>query len=184
MSQGLYLRFVRIRLWHARCTRRTRRVCGAPCCSMSCMARPCWIGALLLTPALLPAPQVRNSTLAASARAVLERGAADADPDVRRETAVALSLTSRRDPSATLLEKLAADKDHLVREAALVSIGELKDPALAKFAHDALDDDVPEVAFAAARTLFKLNQPEGKQLLLEIVEDEVPAKSRSEERRV
>jgi HEAT repeat protein len=128
--------------------------------------------------AFLPAtPQSRNSTLAASARAVLDRGARDSDTEVRREVAVALSLASRRDPSAKLLEKLAADKDHLVREAALVSIGELKDPALANGAHNALDDEVPEVAFVAARTLFKLNQPEGKQLLLEIAQGEVRAKS-------
>ena len=68
----------------------------------------------------------------------------------------------RRDPSTSLLEKLAADKDYLVRESALVSIGELRDPRFAKVALTALDDDVPEVAFAAARTLFRLNQPEGK----------------------
>src|SRR6185436_18211613 len=37
--------------------------------------------------------------------------------------------------------------------------------------------DVPEVAFAAARTLFKLNQPEGKALLLEIIKKEAPAKT-------
>ena len=92
------------------------------------------------------------------ARTVLEQGAADSDPDVRREVAVALGLPSRRDPSTSLLEKLAADKDHLVREAALVSIGELRDPRLVKPAHDALEDEVPEVAFAAARTLFKLDQ--------------------------
>jgi HEAT repeat protein len=115
--------------------------------------------------------------LITSTRTILERGAGDSDPDVRREVAIALSLTSRRDPSTKLLEKLAADKDHLVREAALVSIGELKDPALAKVAQNALDDEVPEVAFAAARTLFKLNQPEGKQLLLEIAQGEMRAKS-------
>src|SRR5262249_32243678 len=107
----------------------------------------------------------------------LEHGAADAEPDVRREVALALGLTSRRDSSTALLVKLAADKDHLVRESALVSIGELKDPKLAKPAENALDDDVPEVAFAAARTLFKLHQPGGKQLLLSVVEKETPAKS-------
>ena len=122
-------------------------------------------------------PQPTESTPVKTARTVLEQGAADADPDVRREAALALGLTSRRDSSTALLAKLAADKDHLVRESALVSIGELKDPKLAKPAVDALEDDVPEVAFAAARTLFKLNQPEGKQLLLAVVAKETPAKS-------
>jgi len=122
-------------------------------------------------------PQSTESTPVKSARSILEQGAADGDPDVRREVALALGLTSRRDSSTALLVKLAADKDHLVREAALVSIGELKDPKLAKPAETALDDEVPEVAFAAARTLFKLNQPDGKQLLLSVVEKETPAKS-------
>lgn len=137
-----------------------------------------------LEPALLlvflqisAAPQTQDSTPVKRARAVLEQGAADAEPDVRREVAVALGLASRRETSTNLLEKLAADKDHLVREAALVSIGELRDPRLAKPAREALDDEVPEVAFAAARTLFKLQQPEGRQLLIEIVEKEAHAKS-------
>jgi HEAT repeat protein len=136
--------------------------------------KPALFLAFLVIPA---APQTQDSTPVRSARTVLEQGAADPGPDVRREVAVALGLLSRRDPSTNLLAKLAADKDHLVREAALVSIGELGDSRLAKPAHGALDDEVPEVAFAAARTLFKLNQPEGKQLLLEIVQKEVRAKS-------
>jgi HEAT repeat protein len=133
---------------------------------------------LLLVFLLLPAaPQTQNSTPVRRARTVLEQGAADSDPDVRREVSVALGLPSRRDSTTNLLEKLAADKDHLVREAALVSIGELRDPRLAKPAHDALEDEVPEVAFAAARTLFKLNQPAGKQLLIEIVQKEARGKT-------
>jgi HEAT repeat protein len=136
--------------------------------------KPVLILLLLLTPSLA---EPQDAGPVRSARTVLEQGAADGDPDVRRQVAVALALSSRRDRSINLLEKLAADKDHLVREAAIVSIGELHEARLAKAAHDALDDGVPEVAYAAARTLFKLNQPEGKQLLLEIVEGESPAKS-------
>jgi HEAT repeat protein len=128
----------------------------------------------LFTPAV---PQTQDSTPIRHARTVLEQGVADPSPDVRHEVAVALSLLSRRDSSTNLLARLAADKDHLVREAALVSIAELRDQRLAKPARDALEDDVPEVAFAAARALFKLNQPEGRQLLLEIVEKEASAKS-------
>lgn len=134
--------------------------------------------ALLLVFLFVPAvPQTQDSTPVRRARAVLEQGAADSDPDVRREVAVALGLPSRRDSSTNLLAKLAADKDHLVREAALVSIGELRDPRLAKPAQNALEDEVPEVAFAAARTLFKLNQPAGKQLLIDIVQKEAQAKT-------
>jgi HEAT repeat protein len=134
--------------------------------------------AFLLLPAV---PQTQNKTSESTpvrhARAVLEQGAADGDPDTRREVALALGMLPRRDPSVRLIQKLAADKDHLVREAALNSIGELHDPGLAKTALNALDDDIPEVAYSAARTLFQLHQPEGKQLLLDIVEKEAKAKT-------
>jgi len=136
--------------------------------------KPALLLAFLLNPA---APQVQDSTPVRRARTVLEQGAANPEPDVRREVAVSLGLSARRDPSTSLLEKLAADRDHLVREAALVSIGELRDPRLAKPARAAIEDEVPEVVFAAARTLFRLNQPEGKQLLIEIVQGETRAKT-------
>jgi HEAT repeat protein len=111
------------------------------------------------------------------ARDVLEAGSSNPDPATRREVAVALSLAPKGDPATKVLTELARDKDALVREAAVVSIGELKDTSLAGAARKALDDDVPEVAFAAARTLFSLKQPEGEQLLTEVVEKEAKAKS-------
>ena len=114
---------------------------------------------------------------AAEARAVLKKGASEPDPDTRREVAVALSMIATRDPSAGLLQTLIKDKDALVREAALVSVGELRDRAAIPSVQEALQDDVPEVAFAAARTLFKMKQPEGKQFLIEVVEKETKAKS-------
>ncbi len=121
--------------------------------------------------------QSSNYTPVRQARAVLEKGSTEADPDTRREVAIALSLISNKDPSVSLLPKLVKDKDALVREAALTSIGELRDPKLAASAKDALQDDVPEVVFAAARTLFKLSQPEGKEVLIEVVEKQARAKS-------
>jgi hypothetical protein len=142
------------------------------------MERPRLKPALLLVWLAIPATcQIHNATPVKAAWDVLEQGADNPDPDVRREVAVALSLASRRDPSVSLLEKLAADKDYLVREAALVSIGELLDPRLAKAARTALHDDVPEVAFAAARALFRLHDPEGKELLIAIVEKDAPGKT-------
>jgi HEAT repeat protein len=145
---------------------------------MCCVARSRLQAAVVFVFLLIPTPaQTQESTPVKVARKLLEQGAADPDPDVRREVAVALSLPSPRDPSTNLLEKLAGDKDHLVREAVLVTIGDLRDPRLAKPALAALEDEIPEVAFAAARTLFKLNQRDGKQLLLDIVQKEAPAKT-------
>jgi HEAT repeat protein len=133
--------------------------------------------ALLLLPLQPILSQTAVSASVQHARAVLRDGVTDKDPAVRIEVAVALSLIAAKDPTASMLEELARDKDHLVRVAALGSIGELRDLRLAKAAREALNDDVPEVAFAAARALFKLKQPEGRQALIEVVEKESKAKS-------
>lgn len=114
---------------------------------------------------------------ATRAREVLNVGAADKDPETRRQVAIALSLIRTRDPAAELLKNLAKDRDALVREAAIVTVAELKDRKLIPVAQAALDDDVPEVAFAAARALFQFNQPDGKRLLIDVVEKETKAKS-------
>ena len=121
--------------------------------------------------------QTSDGLPASRARDVLKAGAADPDPDTRREVAVVLSVIGTGDRATSLLETLAKDKDPLVREPAIISIGELKDPALAKLVVAALNDNVPEVAFAAARTLFQLKQAEGKRVLIEVVEKETKAKS-------
>jgi HEAT repeat protein len=123
------------------------------------------------------------STLAAAedaasrARSVLSQGASDNDPATRREVAIALSLINSRDTSAGLLATLAKDKDYSVRETAILTIGEINDPKLATVVLPALDDDVPEVAFAAARTLAKLRRPEGKRALVSIVSKETKGES-------
>lgn len=140
------------------------------------MSRYALLGFLLL-PLQPVIPQTAGSATTVHARAILREGAADKDPGVRIEVAVALSLIAVKDPAVSVLGELARDNDHLVRVAALGSIAELRDPRLAKAAREALNDDVPEVAFAAARTLFKLKQPEGRQALIEIVEKESKAKS-------
>jgi hypothetical protein len=49
------------------------------------------------------------------ARTVLQVGSAEAEPDARRELAVALSLISSRDPSAQLLETLATRQVTLIQ---------------------------------------------------------------------
>src|SRR5688572_20747965 len=78
------------------------------CCSMFCMVtprlKPTFLFVFLLMPAAL---QTEDSTPVRGARTILEQGAADGEPDVRREVAVALSLPSRRDPSTNLLKTLA-----------------------------------------------------------------------------
>jgi len=111
------------------------------------------------------------------ARAVLAEGASDNDPNVRREVAVAFSLSRSTDPSFATLRALLADKDYLCREAAIATVGQLGDHKLAGMVRPALEDDVPEVMFAAARVLQQLGDPDGEKALIEIIEREHKAES-------
>ena len=133
----------------------------------------------LLKPQQTPQAQTAKSSYEAveRARAVLAAGAADKEPEIRRETAVAFSLSSSKDASFVFLEKLLADKDAMCREAAITSIGQLREPKLADLIRPALEDDVPEVMFAAARALYQLGHVDGKSALMEIILKEEKAES-------
>jgi HEAT repeat protein len=70
------------------------------------------------------------------------------------------------------------DKDVEVRVATVASMVDLKTKRTIASLHKALKDDVPEVSFAAAKALWVLNDPEGKQALLSVVGGETPTSSR------
>ncbi len=111
------------------------------------------------------------------ARHVLADGVADSNPGHRREVALALGLLQGRDPSIELLRRLVADNDVQVRVAALASIADLHDTRFLGELNTALEDNVPEVAFAAAKSLWSLGQPIGKEVLLAVLEGEQKARS-------
>ena len=121
--------------------------------------------------------QGNDDFLAGWARNVLTQGSSDKDPETRREVAVAFSLNSSRDASFPVLVSLVKDRDYLCRAAAITSISEMSDPELAKLVLPALEDDVPEVMFAAAKALYRLGNSDGKQALISILEKEEKAES-------
>jgi HEAT repeat protein len=129
-------------------------------------------------PALLwPQEAPHGGAPADQARRVLTQGAADQDPDTRREVAIALSLGASDDVSVAVLRSLVNDKDYRCREAAITTVSQLADPKLASLVRPALRDKVPEVMFAAARALYQLDDPAGEQALIEILEGEEKAES-------
>lgn len=111
------------------------------------------------------------------ARKILETASAHKEGDIRKEAATALGLVGIKDPAAKLLETLVKDKDFQVRQAAILSLADLRDPDRYPIIKEALKDDVPEVAFTAAKALFALGEPEGKQALLAIFDEDKKAKS-------
>ncbi len=108
---------------------------------------------------------------------ILEKALKDKNPDTRKQAAIALSLVGSTDPFPSQLEALLDDKDVEVRLAAVASISDLKNSRTVPALHKALDDEVPEVSFAAARSLWALHDPEGKKALLSIVSGESKASS-------
>ncbi|MBI2688042.1 MAG: HEAT repeat domain-containing protein [Acidobacteria bacterium] len=111
------------------------------------------------------------------ARKALTDAAHSKEGDERRETALALSLVPAKDPAAALLEDMLKDKDYLVRVAALDTLGELNDKNRVGLLKSALSDDVPEVAFAAAKALYTMKDPAGLEALESVYEGEIKAKS-------
>jgi HEAT repeat protein len=99
------------------------------------------------------------------------------NPETRKQGVVALSLASDRSPLMPLLEGMLADKDVEVRLAVVASLSEVKTKTATAALHKALDDDVPEVSFAAAKTLWTRNDPDGKKALLAVLQGENKAAS-------
>lgn len=139
---------------------------------------------LLLAPAIAmcqtasPKPEAPASTgHNQQCQDILSKALQDKNPDTRKQAAIALSLAGSAEPFPSELEKMLDDKDVEVRLAAVSSLAEIKNGRTIQALHQALNDDVPEVSFAAARALWALHDPEGKKVLLSVLSGETKASS-------
>ena len=110
-------------------------------------------------------------------RQVLDAGLHDKNPDTRLQAVIALSLSSEKQPWTGMLADMLDDKDVQVRVATVASLVDLRGPDTNKALHKALDDEVPEVSFAAARALYGLGDPAGKTALLSVLARETKTTS-------
>ena len=78
---------------------------------------------------------------------------------------------------ARLESALFDDKDVPVRLAAVSSLAEIKSTRSRRALKKALEDDVPEVSFAAAKALLMLNDPSGKAALLSVLSGDTKSSS-------
>jgi len=111
------------------------------------------------------------------ARDTLSAALKDSNPDTRKEAVIAISLIGPREPYLSDLASMLDDKDVQVRLATIASLVDLKSSRTIEALHKALKDDVPEVSFAAARALYGLNDPAGKEELLLVLGGQVKTSS-------
>jgi HEAT repeat protein len=90
---------------------------------------------------------------------------------------VALSLAASAGPLFDTLAGMLDDKDVEVRLAVVSSLAEVKTVQARKTLERMLADTVPEVAFAAAKALYAIKDPLGKQALLAVLEGETKTNS-------
>jgi len=103
---------------------------------------------------------------------LLQHALIASNPETRNMAVVALSLAADRGPLFSQLEKMLQDKDLQVRLSVVEALTEVKTtPAIAAL-HTALADPTPEVSYAAAKALWALNDPAGKQALLAVLSGE------------
>ena len=103
---------------------------------------------------------------------ILQHALESRNPDTRKLAAVALSLAPGNGPLFDTLQHLLQDKDVDVRQAVVASLAEVRTKAATAALIRALDDEVPEVSFSAAKALFNRHEPAGRQALLAVLAKE------------
>jgi HEAT repeat protein len=103
---------------------------------------------------------------------ILQRGLNAKNPETRQQAVAALSLAPGRGPLFDQLERMLQDKDVQVRQAVVASLADVKSERGTAALKKALEDDVPEVSFDAAKALWARHDPVGRTALLAILERE------------
>jgi HEAT repeat protein len=111
------------------------------------------------------------------ARSLLDDSLKDKNPDTRKQAVQALSLVSPQESYLSQLEAMLDDKDVEVRLATITSLVDLKSSRTVPALRKALDSDVPEVSFAAAKALWTLNEPVGREALISVLSGDTKASS-------
>jgi HEAT repeat protein len=111
------------------------------------------------------------------ARDLLEASLKDKNPETRTHAVQSLGLASATEPWLSELEVMMEDKDVEVRLAAIASLVDLKSDRTVPTLRKALDSPVPEVAFAAAKALWALNETPGREALFSVLDRETKSSS-------
>jgi HEAT repeat protein len=121
----------------------------------------------------IPAPVSTHE----QARGLLDNALKDKNPNTRKDAVEALGLVSPSEPYLSQLEAMLDDKDVEVRLATITSLVDLKNQRTIPTLQKALKSDVPEVSFAAAKALWALDDPSGREALVSVLNGETKTAS-------
>jgi HEAT repeat protein len=94
------------------------------------------------------------------------------NPDTRMHAIGALSLAASREPWLSRLIERLQDKDAEVRLAAVSSLSEVRNKVVVAELRKCLEDEVPEISFAAAKALWSQGDPSGRRALMAVLSGE------------
>jgi HEAT repeat protein len=100
---------------------------------------------------------------------ILDRGLHDKNPAKRVQAVSAMGIMRPQPKSLAVVYSALDDTDYSVRQAACVALGQMKSRQSIPKLHAALDDKAPEVVFAAAKSLYDLGDPTGRQVLIAVL---------------
>jgi len=119
-------------------------------------------------------PQDRAELTATAWKLLQDALADDKHPDTKTQALAALSTLGSNPRAGQMITGAFTDKDVDVRTAAALAVGQTKNRRLAPALRALLDDKEPQVAFAAATTLWKLGDHSGQDLLSAVVDGDRP----------
>ncbi len=118
-------------------------------------------------------PKATTAERTDSAWSMLTDAVTDAKhADLRVQALAALGTMGNNPRSTKLIIDAMNDPDFDVRTAAVLAAGQTKDRNLTNNLRNMLDDKEPQVAFAAATTLWKMHDPSGEPILIAVVNGE------------
>lgn len=133
---------------------------------------------LLASTAAYPAAASDESSNILIANNIINVGLDSKDPSVRVEAIAATRMIAKSDSVRKRIEGFLTDKNESVRIAATETLADLgfhqSIPPLEGLLNN---DPVPEVQFAAAKALYKLKAPEGKEALEDIMGKKIKTSS-------
>jgi HEAT repeat protein len=99
----------------------------------------------------------------------IEHALQDANSLRRSDAVLAMAVVRAQPRPVKLVESALGDKDLGVRQSACAVLGGFKSKSSIPKLREALNDDAPEVVFAAAKALYDMGDPTGRAVLIAVL---------------